>query len=159
MKAGTLEEKNTHFDELQKMPDECCLDTWTAKCPAMGNPKYALSNGGLFNDFKYTNYPYMLIDIGGGIFEMDLFCGARYTDDPSEATQKKAAEMARVACDDMGELCGGFSVGSDPECCGHHGCTETVFLKPGVTPDLIDGTPKSMKTNTLPVNYHTWIKQ
>lgn len=157
LRIGTVKEKADNYETLSKMPEGCCLPSWRAKCPALGDPQYAISTEGLFDNFTYTTYPYMFSQ--GSELEMSLFCGARYTDDPSPATSKRAAEVAREACDDMGDLCGGFSVGTDPECCGNKGCTETIFLNPTLKEDLIDPTPASSKTHTYLCNYYTWIKQ
>jgi len=131
-----------------------------AACSAYKNEKYGLSNGGLFDNMTYYSYPYWTAS--GSELQIKEFCGARYTDDPSKKTQQAAAKMARKACDDMGDKCGGYSVGADPECCGNTGCTEVVFLGPGANEGeskVIDTKPQSFKTGKFICNYLTYIKQ
>lgn len=137
--------------------------TLQAECPALNNSKYGLSNGGLFDGMTYHKYPYWTAS--GMELQIKVFCGARYTDDPSEETQKAALLMATTACNDMGEKCGGLSVGADDECCGNKGCTEVVFLAPGASAafgaesDVIDPAPLSFKSGKYQLNYITFIKK
>jgi len=135
---------------------------WTANCPAFGNPAYKLANNGLFPNMTYYKYPFY---IKYPDLKVDLFCGARYTDDPSLKTVENAAKMAQKACDDMGDKCGGFAVGADPECCSSKelgepgaGCTEVVFLNPSAKTASIDKKPCSIKTCKWQLNYVTYTK-
>jgi len=162
LKVGTVKDKTENYDALKHKDGECCLKKWEEACPAIGDKQYALKNKGLFDDFTYTTYPFMLA--AGTEVQLPLFCGARYTDDPSNKTLKAAATLAEKACTAMGGKCGGFSVGADPECCGNTGCTETVFLSPLVkehedatSPEkrLVDKHPKSMKLGEYNCNYFT----
>merc|ERR1719375_929627 len=142
---------------LGKLPAD-----FASKCPAFGNAKYKLANKGMFPDMTYYKYAYYtkFPDL-----KIDHFCGARYTDDPSVETAKNAANVAKKACDDMGSKCGGFAVGTDPECCSSKkpgepgaGCTEVVFLNPSAKTANIDKKPCSFKSCTWQTNFVTFIK-
>lgn len=163
LQVGLLAEKLKDHDFLKDgtnpLAPGCCLPEWEQNCPAIGNSDYAIKrtelDGGEIDHIFYDR-PYMKTE--GTDIQVALYCGADYTDDHSNKTAIAAANMAKAACDDMGVLCGGFSVGTDPELCGNTGGVQVVFLNPQAASSTVDPRPLSKKTGGYYTNFFTWTK-
>lgn len=169
LEVGLLAEKLEYHDFLKDgtnpLAPGCCLPEWEKNCPAIGNSDYAINRTTTPSNLEpeggvtlhvFNDRPYMHID--GMDIQVALYCGADYTDDHSEKTAIAAAKMAKVACDDMGDLCGGFSVGTDPELCGTTGGVKVIFLNPQAGSSTVDPNPVSSKTGKYFTNFFTWTK-